>query len=224
MWAFNNIWQFTFIEPFFADYLFERYGLVPETCGIIFLWIGLGYAISCQTVSRIVPYFALKRLLMTGLILSGVATSFYGPSSILGMPGSIWIVSAALFFAGLTSAMSLLPVIPEIIDESKLDSRISPHLNRQDNRDVLNDHISGLYNTFFAWGNTVGPLLGNWMYVSFGWPLTWDIMAIYLVVFAGIYFVTCDDAITSRNSEPHSLDKTVMLRDISHFSFEKVEE
>lgn len=66
--AFNNIWQFTFIEPFFADYLFERYGLRPETCGIIFLFIGVGYAISCQVVSRIMPYFTLRRILMTGLI------------------------------------------------------------------------------------------------------------------------------------------------------------
>lgn len=28
--AFNNIWQFTFIEPFFADYLNLRYSLTPE--------------------------------------------------------------------------------------------------------------------------------------------------------------------------------------------------
>lgn len=95
--AFNNIWQFTFIEPFFADYLFERFRLEPEICGVIFLAIGIGYAISCQVVSRIVPYFTLRRLIMTGLICIGVATSFYGPSDIIGIPGSIYMSSAALF-------------------------------------------------------------------------------------------------------------------------------
>lgn len=223
MSAFNNLWQFTFIEPFFADYLFERYQFDPETCGMIFLWIGLGYAISCQAVAQIVPYFQLKRWLMTGLVCIGIATSFYGPSQILGFPGRIWISWLALFFAGLTSALSLLPVIPEMIEESKLDENIAPYLDNQPNRDVLNDHISGMYNTFFAIGNTLGPLLGNMMYVSFGCPNTCDFMAAYIIIFAGIYFLTWDDSIYGTKAKnEHMLDKTVLLRDISHFSFEKV--
>lgn len=218
--AFNNIWQFTFIEPFFADYLFERYGLKPEVCGMIFLCIGVGYAISWQIVSRIVHLFVLRRLLIWGLVCIGIWTSFYGPSKIIGIPGSLWISSGALFFAGLTSALSLLPVIPEMIEESKEDKKINPCLTNQANKDILNDHISGLYNTFFACGNTVGPLLGNWMYVYFGCPLTCDIMALYMITFGALYFVCCDDLVTGKKTHA-PMENPILLKEISHFSFEK---
>ena len=105
MAALANISQFTFIEPFFADFLFEKYTIQPDVIGIIFLAIGLGYAISCQIVSRIVPYFQLRRLLISGLICIGIATLFYAPSQILGFEGKIWFSTTALFFAGLTSAL-----------------------------------------------------------------------------------------------------------------------
>jgi hypothetical protein len=106
----------------------------------------------------------------------------------IGVEGRIWISSSALFCAGLTSALCLLPVIPEMINESKRDEDISHHLDRQVNIDVLNDHISGLYNFFFALGNTIGPLLGNWMYVNLGGPMTFDLMALYIITFALVYF------------------------------------
>lgn len=92
---------------------------------------------------------------------------FYAPSELFKIKPRVWISTVALFMAGLTSALSLLPVIPEMIQESYIDENISKHLNRQVHRDILNDHISGLYNCFFACGNTVGPLVGNWLYTQY---------------------------------------------------------
>lgn len=135
---------------------------------MVFLSVGLGYAISCQFVSKLVNHFSNRRILILGLLLVGVATSFYGPSDIIGMPGSIYLSASFLFIAGLTSAMSILPVIPEMIDESYKDKNISKNLKTQEQKSILNDHISGLFNFFFAFGNTIGPLLGNTMYVIFG--------------------------------------------------------
>ena len=175
--------------------------------------IGIGYAVSCQVVSRIVPYFPLRRLLIVGLLCLGISTSFYGPSEYLGFQSNLWISSAALFFAGLTSALSLLPVIPEIIQESNLDPKISVYLSSQTNIDILNDHTSGLFNFFFAVGNTIGPLLGNYMYVALGCPATCDFLALYLILFAILYFLLCDDLFTKKVQAPSENSK--VLKDIS---------
>ena len=46
MSAFTNLAQFTFIEPFFADFLNDEHGLEPAIIGFLFLALGFGYAIS----------------------------------------------------------------------------------------------------------------------------------------------------------------------------------
>lgn len=57
----------------------------------------------------------------------------------------------------------------------------------------MNDLASGMFNTFFALGNIFGPLLGNYSYVTIGFELTCEIIGLCLLIFAGIYFVVCDD-------------------------------
>lgn len=106
-----------------------------------------------------------------------------------GINAKIWISTVALFFAGLTSALSLLPVIPEIFRETKTDENISIHLDRQAYRDILNDHVSGMFNCSFALGNTLGPLIGNFLYVFYGCSVTCDLIAAYILIFIAAYLV-----------------------------------
>ena len=208
--AFFNIWQFTFIEPFFADYLFETFRLKPEVWGIIFLWIGLGYAISCQLVSRITHMFKLRKLLILGLILIGVFTSFYAPSTIYGIGENAILSSVALFLAGLSSALWLIPVVPEMIDESVDNPAFSYWLSNQHHRDILNDHISGLYNLFFALGNTLGPMLGNAMYVSWGCASAWDFMSSLIILFALLYYIVWEILIKKQDDGLDDNDKMII--------------
>ena len=40
-------------------------------------------------------------------------------------------------------------------------------------------------------GEIAGPLLGNWLYDSYGWYNTCDYIALAMVIYAVIYFVFC---------------------------------
>lgn len=221
--AFFNIWQFTFIEPFFADYLNAQFGLDPESWGLIFLFIGLGYAISCQVVSRITHIFKFRKMIIFGLLLIGFFTSFYAPSSLYGIGSHEIISSVALFWAGLSSAFWLIPVIPEIIDQSVSNKEFSDWLSNQNHKDLLNDHISGLYNFVFAWGNTLGPMLGNTMYVNWGCASTCDFLASLIIIFAISYYFACE--VLSKdpgNSEDNQNENTMFIGEMKDESLRMI--
>jgi MFS family permease len=114
----------------------------------------------------------------------------YGPSPHLGFSSNLTITIIALFIAGVASSYTLIPSLPEILVETELclPGEMTDHW-----RDRMNDLASGMFNTFFALGNIFGPLLGNYSYVTIGFELTCEIIGLCLLIFAGIYFVVCDD-------------------------------
>jgi hypothetical protein len=108
----------------------------------------------------------------------------YGPSEILGLPMNIYIVSVALLVGGLSSAHTIIPTMPEIVDAGEKEL-LYP-------KDVLTDLAAGLFNMNFAIGEVLGPLVGNYLYVSVGMPLTGDIIGLTIIAFSVLYFIACD--------------------------------
>ena len=45
-----NIFQFTFIEPFFSRYMFDDFNVPEKYVGLIFMALSFGYLLSCQSV------------------------------------------------------------------------------------------------------------------------------------------------------------------------------
>ena len=52
---------------------------------------------------------------------------------------------------------------------------------------------SGLFNTSFSLGNIIGPLVGNFGYINFGFEWTCEYLGYILILYAIIYFFVCDD-------------------------------
>lgn len=160
-----NLYQFTFIEPFFADFLSKAHNIPESWMGVIFFIAGLGYFISCQTVHKALKYISNRRSIITAFLFSGLATSFYGPSALYHIGLNLPVTMAALFVGGLASAYTLLPTMIETINKAT-EMIEGPVTDRQ--KDRINDLASGMFNCFFSIGNIIGPLVGNYLYVRKG--------------------------------------------------------
>ena len=60
------------------------------------------------------------------------------------------------------------------------------------NNEELNDLWSALFNTFFALGEIIGPLIGNELYAGYGFETTCTTFGISFIVFGIIYFLVWD--------------------------------
>lgn len=49
---------------------------------------------------------------------------------------------------------------------------------------------SGLYSTFYAIGQILSPTIGGFLFDSYGYKTTCDIIATIIAIFTVIYFVT----------------------------------
>lgn len=105
----------------------------------------------------------------------------YGPSHMLLVPKSITVVSIALLIGGISSAHTIIPTLPEIIEAGETELHYPKH--------ILHDFAAGLFNMNFAIGEILGPLVGNQMYVSLGMEQTGDIIGMGVVVFGITYFI-----------------------------------
>lgn len=98
-----------------------------------------------------------------------------------------------MLLSGISSAHTIIPVMPEMIESGVED------LNYPEK--VLNDYCAGLFNMNFALGETLGPLIGNYMYTSQGMKTTCNQIGISIIVFAVIYFLMCDESIWGRSKK-----------------------
>ena len=95
--------------------------------------------------------------------INGFATIMYGPSNALQIPKSLVVVCIALFIGGVSSAHTIIPTLPEMLEAGRNE------LNYPE--EVLNDFGAGLFNMNFAIGEVLGPLIGNQLYVDYGMPV-----------------------------------------------------
>ena len=57
---------------------------------------------------------------------------------------------------------------------------------------MVSDFVSGIHIGGLAVGEFVGPLVGNALYLSFGFEWTCDIMSLVLLGFTGVHILFCD--------------------------------
>mmetsp|Transcript_34872 Transcript_34872/g.34536 ORF Transcript_34872/g.34536 Transcript_34872/m.34536 type:complete len:140 (+) Transcript_34872:986-1405(+) len=117
----------------------------------------------------------------------------YGPTQILPIPNSLLLIGLFMFLGGITSAHTIIPTLPEIIEAGKNELNYPA--------EVLNDLSSGLFNMFFAFGEILGPLIGNHLYVEKGMAKTCEIIGISVITFSIIYFLVCDKSMPWNKSK-----------------------
>mmetsp|Transcript_5368 Transcript_5368/g.6400 ORF Transcript_5368/g.6400 Transcript_5368/m.6400 type:complete len:132 (+) Transcript_5368:960-1355(+) len=108
----------------------------------------------------------------------------YGPTELLPIPKSLALVAIFMFLGGITSAHTIIPTLPEVLEAGRVEINYPP--------EVLNDFSAGLFNMSFAIGEIFGPLIGNFIYVNQGMETTCNYVGISVIAFAVIYFLVCD--------------------------------
>jgi len=88
----------------------------------------------------------------------------YGPTNLIPVPNSLFVIAAFMFLGGINSAHTIIPTLPEILDAGRSELNYPA--------EVLNDFSAGLFNMSFAFGEILGPLIGNYMFVSVGMSKT----------------------------------------------------
>lgn len=56
-----NIFQYTFIDPFLADRMWQDFGYDQKITGLMFFFLGLGYALACQFAYRTLQFMSYRR-------------------------------------------------------------------------------------------------------------------------------------------------------------------
>mmetsp|Transcript_8764 Transcript_8764/g.9941 ORF Transcript_8764/g.9941 Transcript_8764/m.9941 type:complete len:256 (+) Transcript_8764:467-1234(+) len=159
-----NIFQYTFIDPFLANRMLMDFNLGEKSASVLFFILGVGYSGACQGVHITLKHLSFRRCLCLFFILNGLFTLMYGPTTLLPVPNSLIVVAIFMFLGGVTSAHTIIPTLPEILDAGRTEIHYPA--------EVLNDLSAGLFNMFFAFGEILGPLMGNYMYVGVGMSRT----------------------------------------------------
>ena len=108
-----------------------------------------------------------------------ISVLLIGPFELI--PKSPITIAIGLICLGFFQAWALVPSIPEA-------QRIHSHIQ---DKEQLNDVVCGLSAAFFAFGEFIGPLLGNLLNNLYGFQNTTYIIAGVCVAFSFLYAVIC---------------------------------
>ena len=179
-----NVYQYTFIDPFLANRMYEGFGLGAESTSLLFFILGIGYTAAWQGVFITLKSLSFRRWLYCFFILDGIWVMMYGPTELIPIPKSLVVISIFMFLSGVAWAHTTIPLLPEILEAGNQE------LNYP--QEILNDFSSGLFNMSFAFGEILGPLIGNYLYVEYGMIKTWDFIGFFIIGFAILYFLIWD--------------------------------
>ena len=180
--------------PIFEPYLLE-YGVEEKNIG---LWYSI-YTVTYLIVSLIMlfPYtFKKSRLIAAGCFLMSLAYFLF--------EANLSMVAISLVILGcgvplMNSNNYIVPTVPHMVEIAHA------HYNLPED-DRVNDSISSITTIFISLGEVVGPIVGSFLPMYFGYINT--IASYGFLVFAyAIFYVVCSDAF--KDIIPHKEEKVL---------------
>jgi len=137
-------------------------------------------------ISHVLP----KRIF---ILISFASISFglllMGPSSMLGLPNSIFIFLVGYGIVGAAQGFLFIPILPEMI-ESFCDKYGITEGQDEEIDELISDRSAGLYGAFYYVGMIVSPIGGSLIYEHYkSFPITCDIFACLALAFTAVYFL-----------------------------------
>jgi len=156
-------------------------GVGVDSVGYIFALGALMYALSSPLVSIVFKGMPRRYITQIAFIVSSVALFLFGPSKLLGFPDSLGIMIGGIVLLGIAISLIFVPLLSEIIDAVQEKEGLPEN-------PTLNDKASAVFNSAYATGCIIGPIVGGCLSDAYGFRTTCDIMALASCSFAVIYF------------------------------------
>jgi len=144
--------------------------------------ICLTYAISSPFIGYLTKIIPRSYVTCASFFIATVALFMFGPSYILGFGTNLAILTAGLGLLGVACSVIFVPLLSEIIEGVQEKEGIGESAE-------LNDKAAGLFNTAYAIGCIIAPILGGYLNEAYGFQKTCDIMAICSFVFGIFYLI-----------------------------------
>ena len=102
-----------------------------------------------------------------------------GPEPYLGFPKSLLFVAIGLFFVGFGGGLSILPILPELIDIGEF------HI--KEDKEAVGDMASAFNNMGFQVGEFFGPILGSQFTSVVGFEHGCSLYSIVILIYLATY-------------------------------------
>ena len=185
--------HFTTMEPILAAMLY-RLNLDSVQVGFFFCIFPVAY-IGTSFAQQYFPQKVEKRVrLIFAFAMNAVAFIMVGPSLILRLPESLWLMGVGQFIGGAMMSMILQPTLIELIEAGE---KFHPQHKESG---VITNMSSGIFNCSQCFGNLVAPIYGTTVNDILGFRLTMDILVAVDIAFVIAYFLLAGGCEAFRNT------------------------
>jgi MFS family permease len=157
---------FYFYDPFFTPALKDEKGVPEAYHGLIFSVCFVFFLGSCLVVGEIVSLLPKRVFMALSYTICILALLLLGPSRILGLPNSVYILIGGQALLGIGMGFVFIPIMPEMIDALYAAKGIQ---EGEDERvdSIVADKAAGLYGLFYSTGMMIAPILGSFIFEHF---------------------------------------------------------
>lgn len=174
-----------FMDSILSNYLVESFGVAESNVGWFFALPCLVYSLSCPLVGYMTNFVPRIYLTQSAFLLTFVGMLMFGPSSLLKYPHSLTLSTLGNCLDGFACALIFVPLLSEIVEAVKEKEGMT------EATEELNDLAAGFFNTSYALGCMLAPILGGILNDYWGFQTTCDIFAMLSLAYAIVFFAVC---------------------------------
>jgi MFS family permease len=160
-----------------------------QVSNFIFNDIGYYFALICATYALLSPFVGcltsiIPRHWLTffAFIFASVALFLFGPSKVFSFPDKIYLSAIGLAILGGSCSLIFVPLLSEIIEGVREKEGIR-------DSGTINDKAVGVFNTAYALGCIIAPILGGYLSMIAGFRTTCDVMAFCSIGYAVVFLL-----------------------------------
>jgi len=173
-----NFSGFTFIYAAIVKHM-ETFDCGPTTAGLFIAEIIMSYFASMVLLNFLPKKIDRRVWLFLGCILEFISFFLAGPEPYLLFPKSLIFVGIGLFLVGFGGGLSILPILPELIDVGTF--------NIKEDSEAVGDMASAFNNMGFQVGEFFGPILGSQLTSAVGFEHGCSLYSLVILIYAFTY-------------------------------------
>lgn len=175
-----NFSGFTFIYAAILKHM-ESFECGPTTAGLFIAEVIISYFASMVVLNFLPKSIDRRVWLVLGCFLEFISFFLAGPEPYLLLPKSLYVVGIGLFLCGFGGGLSILPILPELIDIGSI------HIKADD--EAVGDIASAFNNMGFQLGEFFGPILGSQFTSVVGFPHGSSIYSLIILLYTLFYVI-----------------------------------